>query len=118
MEERRMSDGTEAMDARLMDAKIVGALEAKPEVRIPAGFAARVAGQLPSRRVAAVTPLRYGLLAMRIAMAVLAVAMVVLAAHAVGRTALGVALEWTLCAELVAIGMWLGGLGRVRTGEG
>jgi hypothetical protein len=111
MEERRISDEADAMDAR-----IVGALEAKPEVTIPEGFAARVASQLPSRKLV-VTPARYGLLAMRIAVAVLAVAMVVVAMHGVGRTALGVALEWTLCAELLGIAMWPGVLERVRTGE-
>ena len=32
-----------------MDARLVRALEARPAVEIPAGFAARVAGQLPER---------------------------------------------------------------------
>jgi hypothetical protein len=112
MEEQRMID-----EAELLDARIGEALEAKPEVEIPAGFAARVAGRLPSRSVVLLTPARYGLLVMRIAMAVLTVAIVVMAMRGIARTTVGVSLEWMLCAELVGIGMWLGGLRWVRTGE-
>ncbi len=42
MHEQRMRDSTDALEER-----VVRALERVPEVRIPAEFAARVAGRLP-----------------------------------------------------------------------
>jgi len=52
-----------------------------------------------------VRPARYGVMAMRISMAVLVIALVVVAMLVGGRSSvLGVALEWVLCAELVATG--------------
>jgi hypothetical protein len=48
---------------------------------------------------------------MRISMAVLVIALVVVAMLAGGRSSvLGVALEWVLCAELVALALWLSGV--------
>jgi hypothetical protein len=95
------------MDA--LEERVVRELERVPEVRIPAEFAARVAGQLPQRRTFAARPARYGLMAMRISMAVLVIAMVAVAMSAAGRSVFGIALEWVLCAELVALAVWLGG---------
>ena len=104
MQSERMSD-VDSMEERL-----TRALEAKPAVDVPAGFAARVAGQVPVRKAVAVPTARYGLLAARIGMGVLLLALVAVAMHFPGRTMFGVALEWILCAELAGLAIWLGGM--------
>jgi hypothetical protein len=96
------------MDA--LEERVTRALERAPEVTIPAGFAARVADRLPERRAFAVTHARYGLMAIRISMAVLVISLVAVAMLAGERSVFGIALEWVLCAELVALAMWLGGV--------
>jgi hypothetical protein len=93
-----------------MEERLTRALERKPKVDVPAGFAARVAGQVPVRRAFAVPAARYGLLAARIGMGVLLLALVVVAMRFPGRTMFGVALEWILCAELAGLAIWLGGM--------
>jgi hypothetical protein len=95
------------MDA--LEERVVRALERVPKVTIPAEFAARVAGRVPVRKEIAARPARYGLMAMRISVVVLVLALVVVAMHAGGRGVFGIALEWVLCAELVALAVWLGG---------
>jgi hypothetical protein len=105
MHEQRMRDNTDALEER-----VVRALERAPEVSIPADFAARVAGRLPERRAFAVRPARYGLMTMRISMAVLVISLVVVAMHSGGRSVFGIVLEWVLCAELVALAMWMSGV--------
>jgi hypothetical protein len=104
MQDERMSD-VDSMDERL-----TRALERKPAVDMPAGFAARAAGQVPVRRAVAVPTARYGLLAARIGMAVLVVALVVLAMRHAAGTVFGITVEWILCAELVGLAAWLGGV--------
>jgi hypothetical protein len=101
MGEQRMNDSRDATEMRVLQA-----LEAKPQVSVPDGFAARVAGRAPARRAAAVTPARYGLIAMRIAMSALAVALVAAATRSAGHSAVGVAVEWILCGQLVALTLW------------
>ena len=104
MRDERMSD-VDSMEERL-----TRALERKPAVDVPAGFAARVAGQVPVRRAVAVPTARYGLLAARIGMAVLVVALVVLAMRHADDTVFVITVEWILCAELVGLAAWLGGV--------
>ena len=105
-----MGDEMSAQDRALvkMDARLVRALEARPAVEIPAGFAARVAGQLPERRSVSLTPTYYGRNVMVACMVVLGVALLGLALDRTGGTTLGVALEWFVCAQFVALAMWLG----------
>jgi hypothetical protein len=103
MQEPRMNDGDP------MDELLTGALERKPAVDVPAGFAARVAGQVPMRRAVAVQTARYGLLAAWIGMGVLLLALAV-AMHSGGRTVFGIGVEWVLCAELAALAAWLSGV--------
>jgi hypothetical protein len=91
-----------------MDARLVRAMEARPAVEIPAEFAARVAGQLPERRSVSLTPRHYGRNAMVVCMVVLGVALLGLALDRTSGTTLGVALEWFICAQFVALAMWLG----------
>ena len=102
MHEQRMND--------VLEERVVQALERVPEVRIPVGFAARVAGQVPERRAFAVRPARYGLMTMRISVVVLVLALAAAAMHSGGRSVFGIVLEWVLCAELVALALWLGGV--------
>jgi hypothetical protein len=100
-----MTDGKDALEER-----VTRALERAPEVMVPADFAARVAARVPVRRAITVRPAHYGLMAVRIGMVVLVIAMVVVAMHSAGRSFFGTALEWVLCAELVALAVWLGGV--------
>jgi len=104
MHEQRMRDGMDALEER-----VVRALERVSEVRIPAEFAARVAVRVPVRKEIAARPARYGMMAMRISVVVLVLALVVVAMHVGGRSVFVIALEWVLCAELVALAVWLGG---------
>lgn len=101
MEEQRMNDG--------VDAQLTRALERKPAVEVPAGFAARMAGRVPVRRTIAVPTARFGLLAARVGMAMLLLALVVLSMRSADRTVFGIAMEWILCAEVVGLAAWLSG---------
>jgi uncharacterized membrane protein len=106
MHEQRMRDVNDAVEDRL-----TRALERVPEVTIPTGFAARVAAQVPKRREMAARPARYGWMAMRISMAVLVIALVAVAMHMGQRSSVfGITMEWMLCAELVGLAVWLGGV--------
>jgi len=67
---------------------------------------------VPARMAGALTPARYGFLAMRIAMAVLVVALVAVAIRSADRSVTGVAVEWILCGQLAALAMWRSGLWR------
>jgi hypothetical protein len=104
MQDERMKN------ADTVDELLTRALEKKPEVEVPAGFAARVAGQVPARPMVAVPTARYGLMAERIGMAALLVALVVLAMRSADHTVFGIALEWALCAELAGLAAWLTGV--------
>ena len=105
MHEQRMRYNTNALEER-----VVRALERVPEVTIPAEFAARVAAQVPVRRTVSMTTSHYGLMAMRTSMAVLVIALVGVAMHATGRGMFGVVMEWVLCAELIALAVWMSGV--------
>jgi hypothetical protein len=101
-----------------LDERIARALERVPEVTIPAEFAARVAAQVPTRREMAARPTRFGWMTMRISMVVLVIALLAVAMHATGRSnALGITLEWLLCAELAGLAIWLSGAWNFFTHE-
>jgi hypothetical protein len=90
-----------------LDARVIRVLEGVPEVRVPADFAARVAGMVPARQVAAtVRVTRFGYKAMAGSMVVLLLAMVLLAPQTMGHGAMGVVLEWTLCGQFVLLALW------------
>ena len=91
-----------------MDARLVRALEAPPAVEIPAGFAARVAAQVPARRPVLLTPRHYGRNAVVACLVVLAGALLALALRGAGSTVVGVAVEWFVCAMFVTLAIWLG----------
>ena len=110
MGEQRMSNADNSTDAVQM--RILRALEARPEVSVPAEFAARVAAHVPVRREAVLTPARYGMIAVRVAMAVLVVALVIVTMRSGDRGAVGLAVEWILGAQLVALALWRSGVWR------
>lgn len=92
-----------------LDVTIVQALEAKPEVEIPADFAARVAQRLPAKRIAG-HRLHWGL---TIAILLVAVGMVAMAfADPVAvNTWTGKAFMALVVSEIAGIALWLGGRG-------
>jgi hypothetical protein len=104
MQRERVNDGDSITE------RLTRALERKPAVEAPAGFAARVAQQVPARRAVTLTPARYGRRTMWVGMAVLVLAVMVVATRWTGSRDFGTALEWVLCTELVALAAWLGGV--------
>lgn len=100
------------MEDRALDKRIIAELERAPDLSaaIPDNFAACVAARVPSRRVASgpVRETRYGWAAIWCCLVVLLAAMIVLAARGLGQSVVGTAVEWTLCAQFLAIAIWFG----------
>lgn len=94
-----------------LERRLTLALEAAPEVRIPADFAARVVGKVPAslplRRNAMLTPTRYGPAMLRIGIVVLFVALLGFALRAGPHSSVGVAIEWVLFAQFIGLTTWL-----------
>jgi hypothetical protein len=88
-----------------LDQRIVRALEAAPQPRIPADFAARVASQLPARRAVSLTQTHYGQNAMFFGIIATLVAMVALAIHTNGKLTFGLP-ESLLLAQFIALAVW------------
>lgn len=102
----------QAQNAKL-DVKIVQALEQQPEVVIPAGFATRVASQVPvrrpaSRRAVLLHPTHYAKWAMAASLIALAVFLAALLANHFGQTATGQLMEWIIFSEFLTLAAWLG----------
>ena len=95
-------------DTASLDARILLALETAPRPRIPAGFAARVARQLPPRPTVVLTPERYGRLAAAACLVVLLVLMFAFAHRATGTSLYWTSIEWIFCAQFVILAVWLG----------
>ncbi|HUY81409.1 MAG TPA: hypothetical protein VMU92_06765 [Acidobacteriaceae bacterium] len=113
-EEQAHVSGTDAW----LDSAVVKALEAKPEVRIPEGFAAQVMAGLPESPAAPKRARRFvapwGLItAAGLVGAGLVAAMV--ADPAVLRTQMGMIFEGLVAAEIAGIALWLS-LVRQRAG--
>jgi hypothetical protein len=109
MHDELMDDGNSSAAAEAaLEARVIRALELGPELRISADFAARVAAQVPMRKPVVVTETHYGRNAMVIAMLVLFVALVAVASRMAGNSAFALGMEWILCAQFVAFGVWLG----------
>ena len=101
-----------------LDARLVRALEARPMVTIPEGFAARVAAQVPARREGvrlavrgdvALTPRHYGRNAMVTCMVVLGVALLV--AFSMNGVAVPMMVQvtvWILYAQFLGLVVWFG----------
>jgi hypothetical protein len=93
---------------KLLDQRIVRALEAAPQPRIPADFAARVASQLPASRPVSLTQTHYGNKAVLIVMLVTLVALITLALRSAGGAAGFGLVESLLCTEFIALAVWFG----------
>ncbi len=87
--------------------RLVRALETVPAVTIPADFVARVVARLPAERPVSLRPTWYGRNAMLLGAAVLLVALLGLASRPSSQSVLGLAVEWTLCAQFVGLVFWL-----------
>jgi len=100
-----------AREARELDDRIQRELERAPEISemIPADFAARVAAKVPGRReIPEIRSTNYGRMFTWVGLVVLLAALVVLAAQGFVRSVLGLAIEWTLFVQFLAIAVWLG----------
>jgi hypothetical protein len=115
MGEQRMNDAEDRASA--LEMRVVRALETRPEVSLPTDFAVRVASRVPARREVAVPPARYGMIAVQVAMAVLVVALVVLGVRSTGHGTVGMAVEWILCGQLVALALWRSGAWKRDTSD-
>jgi cytochrome oxidase assembly protein ShyY1 len=100
---------------RALDERIVAALEQAPDMSgsIRADFAERVAARVPARRPIAVRETHYGGTMMWCSLAVLFVVLVIVAVQGAGRSVIGTAVEWSLCAQFLGIAIWLA-MGRWR----
>jgi hypothetical protein len=108
-QENSSSHGEKKDDAGMaIEARLIQVLESRPEVDIPAGFAARVASQIPARRPASLTPTHYGQRAMVVSVVALLIALLAWAPQSTAHSALGVAVEWILCAQFASLAYWLG----------
>lgn len=99
------------LEERILEARIVLELERVPDlsVSIPEDFAARVAAQVPNRKAVASGPAsHYGYTLMGVSLVVLFVAMLVLAARGFGSSTIGLAVEWSLFIQFLAITVWMG----------
>jgi hypothetical protein len=90
-----------------LDARIILALESAPRPEIPAGFAARVARQLPAHPMVVLTQGRYGQRAALGCLLVLLVMMLAIAGKATGSSLYWSSLEWIFCAQFAALAVWL-----------
>jgi len=88
-----------------LDQRIIRALETAPGSRIPADFAARVAGRLPARRPVSLTPTHYGRNVMLVSLVVTLLALLALGLRATGHASF-VLLESLLCVQFIALAMW------------
>ncbi|HEX7157786.1 MAG TPA: hypothetical protein VF214_02135 [Edaphobacter sp.] len=109
--------GESVSEDRLLDERVVNALERVPEVDglIPADFAARVAERVPVRKNISVTPTYYGRKMMVICGVVLLVLLALLAAKGMDRSTIGAVVEWCLVTQFIVLAIWLG---TRRWGEG
>jgi hypothetical protein len=90
-----------------LDARIIRVLETAPRSRIPVGFAARVAAQLPSRTEVALTPARYGQRAAMVCLWLLVALMMVFAHRSTGTSPYWLAIESIFCAQFALLAVWL-----------
>ncbi|QNI38206.1 hypothetical protein [Edaphobacter albus] len=98
-------------EVQALDAQIQRELERMPDLSgaIPADFAARVAAKVPAKRVSpATTATHYGSRLVWVSLVVLSILLIVLAGESFVHSTIGIAIEWTLCAQFLAIVIWLG----------
>jgi len=102
-------DECEACRDAYMDAWLTAALDAKPEVAIPADFAARVAAMAPARpekRARVRTPRYWGVIS---AMAIVTVILIVcFASSKPANSWVSLVLVMLVTAEIAGLALWLG----------
>jgi hypothetical protein len=91
----------------LLEKRIVLALETAPQPEIPAGFAARIARQLPPRPEIVLTPERNGQRAAVACLVVLLGLMLAFAHRATGSSLYWISLESIFCAQFALLVVWL-----------
>jgi hypothetical protein len=89
-----------------LDQRITHALEAAPEVRIPADFAARIASQVPARPVVTLTQTHYGDYAMFLGILVTLAALFIFGLHSPDRHTFNL-VETFLLSDFVGLTVWL-----------
>ena len=89
-----------------LDQRLTRALEASPEVRIPADFAARVASQVPARPVVSLTQTHYGDYAMLLGILVTLAALFVFGVHTPDRHTFNL-VETFLLTDFIGLTVWL-----------
>jgi hypothetical protein len=94
-----------------MNARIIRALEIAPEAKIPADFAARVAGQLPARENFVLTPGRYGRWAVVACLVMLPALMLAFTPRAAGTSPYWFLTESIFSAQSVLLALWLAARG-------
>jgi hypothetical protein len=94
-------------DEQWLEAKIARSLEIAPEFEIPAGFAARIAAQVPALEPVALTPRHYGRNAAFVSVGVLLALIVVFAQRSTGNSLLWSSIEWIFCVQLALVAFWL-----------
>jgi hypothetical protein len=90
-----------------LEARITLALETAPTPSIPAGFAARVAAELPAPLPASLNPPRYGRAAAIACVPVLLALIFLFAQRPAVASPLWIATESLLCALFAMIAVWL-----------
>jgi hypothetical protein len=110
MRDERMNEEATPISASTtaLEERLIRALETRPELHIPADFAARVASQLPAKKAVSLTPTYYGRNAMLISMVVLAIALLALALRSADHSTFELTLEWILCAQFLSLAVWFG----------
>lgn len=99
------------LEARALDARIQQELDRVPDLsmEIPSDFAARVAAKVPARReIPEIRSTNYGRTFTWAGLVVLLAVLVVLSAQGFVRSTVGLAIEWTLFVQFLAIAVWLG----------
>ncbi len=94
-----------------LERRIIRVLETAPQASVPAGFAARVAGQLPRRAAVVLAPTRYGRRAAVACLIFLVVLMLAFARKATGSSPYWFSLEFVLCAQFALLTVWLAARG-------
>lgn len=104
---RNGSKGVEAGPIDDLEWQLARALEAVPEVQVPADFAARVASRVPARRPVVFKQTYVGRNIMVLSLIALFAALLVLAPLTEKGSILWTSLEWTLCGQFTLLALWL-----------
>jgi len=109
MAELSMNSPQDSPDSLRLDAKIARVLELAPQPKIPAGFAARLAAQLPPAEAMTLAPSRYGRNTAAVCVAIL-LALIFLAARDAADFPIWISIEALLSLQLalIAIGLTVG----------